>query len=349
MYLSKKKDRTFISLDLGTANIIAYIADQGVVFNEPSMIAYDNNTNEIVAVGIPAYNMSGKQPPNIRIVRPLLEGVVADMDAVIDLLKYVFKKLKLLNAWHKSIVLLACPSGITMIERIAIKNIAFDMGASIVVVEEETKMAAIGAGINIDMPKGHLVIDIGGGTTDASIISSGETIISKSIKIAGQQIDNEIYKYIRGEYNIAVGFRTAEELKKALGSLQTYAGEARQTIYGRDIVTGLPRGIQIKASEIRNIMLNSFSRIVDMIIEVLEATPPQLTGDIIENGITITGGGALIKKLDTYLNTIFNLKTRIAKNPLLCVIEGTKEYQKRVRLLILKGVYKENNRDEQKI
>jgi len=348
MYLSKKKERTFISLDLGTANIIAYISDQGIVFNEPSMIAYDNNTNQIVAVGRKAYEMSGKQPRNIRIIRPLLEGVVADMDAVIDLLMYVFKKLKLSNLWSKSIVLLAVPSGITRIERIAIKNIAFDMGASIVVVEEETKMAAIGAGINIDTPRGHLIIDIGGGTTDASIVGSGETIVSRSIKIAGQQIDNEIYKYIRGEYNAAVGIRTAEELKMKLGSLQPYNGEGSLTVYGRDVVTGLPRSITIKASEIRNIILNSFSRIVDIIIEVLESTPPQLTGDIVSNGIMIAGGGALIRKIDSYFKAIFNINTKIAKNPLMCVIEGTKEYEKVVRKLISKGVYKENNRDGQK-
>lgn len=339
MNINIKDEKTFISLDLGTANVLAYVSGQGIIFNEPSLVAYDMDTNSIHAIGNAAYEMIGKTASNISLTRPLVEGVIADMEATEDLLKHIFSRLNKAKIWKDAVVLMACPSGVTELEREAIKGVALEMGASLVVVEEESKMAAIGAGINIELPEGNLVIDIGGGTTDAAVISSSQIVVSRSIKNAGQHFNEEIRKYIRSEYNIAIGIKTAENVKKDIGSLVKYLNERTINIYGRDIVSGLPREIRITSEEIRNILLNSFSKITDMIIELLENTPPELTGDIMKNGITICGGGSLIRNIDKYFFDVFQLPTKVAPSPLMCVIEGTKQFEKVIRKRIDRGVY----------
>ncbi len=339
MYISSKEEKIFISLDLGTANILAYVSGQGIIFNEPTVVAYDISTNSIFAMGINAYDMIGKTPPNIKIIRPLSDGVIADMQATQDLLKHIFSRLKLANVWKNSIVLMACPAGVTELEREAIKNVAIDMGAGIVIVEEEAKMAALGAGINIGLPEGNLIIDIGGGTTDAAVLSSGEIVISKSIKVGGSHFNDEIRKYIRSEYNVAIGIKSAERIKTTVGSLVKYVNERSMKVFGRDIVSGLPREVTVTSEEIRNILLNSFSKITDMIIDVLEKTPPELTGDIMRNGVTICGGGSLIRNVEKYFFDIFQLPTKVAATPLMCVIDGTIAFEKIIRKRLIEGMY----------
>ncbi|AHI54302.1 cell shape determining protein MreB [Spiroplasma sabaudiense Ar-1343] len=333
-------ENVFISLDLGTSNVLAYVAGQGIVYNEPSIMAYDNYTNSLVALGNDAYEMVGKTHEGIRMVIPIRDGVISDLEATSDLLKSIFARLRMTNSWKNSIVLLACPSGVTELERDALKKVAMSMGAEIVLVEEEVKMAAIGAGLNIDLPRGHLVLDIGGGTTDVALISSGEVVVSKSIRVAGTSFDMEIQKYVRSEYNISIGEKTAENLKKQIGSLVKYPGERVMQIYGRDIVSGLPKEARITSDEVRNVLLNAFSKITDLLIEVLEATPPELAGDIMKLGITICGGGALIRNVEKYFYDIFQIPAKIAPDPLNCVIEGTKLFQKTVERRLENGMYK---------
>ncbi|AHF58343.1 rod shape-determining protein [Spiroplasma eriocheiris] len=339
-----KPERPFISLDLGTANVLAYVSGQGIIYNEPSLMAYDTKTNKLIALGKEAYDMIGKTHDQIRMVTPLVDGVIADMEAAQDLLKHVFSRMKMMNIWKNAVVLLACPSGVTELEREALKNVAQDMGADLVIIEEEAKMAAIGAGINIDLPQGNLIIDIGGGTTDLAIISSGDIVVARSIKVAGNHFDDDIRKYIRSEYNIAIGQKTAEDVKKYIGSLVKYHNERAMQIYGRDIVSGLPKEAKISSDEIRNVLLNAFSKITDLVIELLENTPPELAGDIMRNGITICGGGALIRNIDKYFFDIFQLPTRTASDPLMCVIEGTRAFEKVIRKRIENGYYNFNDK-----
>ncbi|AKU80325.1 rod shape-determining protein [Spiroplasma turonicum] len=337
MYQETK--RPFISLDLGTSNILAYVSGQGIVYNQPSLMAYDVNTNNLIAIGEDAYDMVGKTSDNIRIITPLIDGVIADLDAAKDLLKHIFNRLKMMNFWKNSIVVLACPSGVTELERDALKMVAKDMGADLVVIEEEVKMAAIGAGINIELPNGHLVVDIGGGTTDIAILSAGEVVISKSVKVAGNYFNQEILKYVRSEYNMSIGAITSENIKKNLGSLVQYPNERSMQIYGRDIISGLPKEAKVSSEEIRNILLSAFSKITDLVIEILEEIPPELAGDIMKNGMVICGGGALIRNIDKYFFDIFQLPCKIAAEPLGCVIDGTKAYEKIIVKRVNEGVY----------
>ncbi|AGM25580.1 rod shape-determining protein [Spiroplasma chrysopicola] len=328
------KEYSFLALDLGTANTIAYVSGQGIVYNEPSLMAYDTLTNSLIALGTEAYKMIGKTHDHIRMVTPLVDGVISDMEAAQDLLKHIFGRLKLSNIWKNAIVVLACPSGVTELERSALKAIAKDMGASYVLVEEEVKLAALGAGINIGLAQGNLVIDIGGGTTDIAILSAGDIVISRSIKVAGNHFDAEIQKYIRAEYNVLIGIKTAEQIKKDIGSLIKLVNEKPVRVFGRDIITGLPREVLVKPEEIKNVLLAPFSRITDLLVEVLEQTPPELAGDVIRNGITICGGGALIRGIVKYFESIFQLKVRTATDPLMCVIEGAKTYEKKLGALV---------------
>ncbi|QEH62413.1 rod shape-determining protein MreB [Spiroplasma chinense] len=334
--------RPFISLDLGTANVLAYVSGQGIVYNQPSIMAYDNNLNKLIAIGEEAYDMVGKTNDNIRMVTPLVDGVIADLDAAKDLLEHIFDRLKMMNFWKNSVVVLACPSGVTELERDALKLVAKDMGADLVVVEEEVKMSALGAGVNIELPSGNLIVDIGGGTTDIAIIASGDIVLSRSVKVAGNYFNEEILKFVRAEYNIAIGSTTAENIKKNIGSLVKYPNERSMQIYGRDIVSGLPKEAKVNSEEIRNILLGAFGRITDLVIEVLENTPPELAGDIMKNGMVLCGGGALVRNADKYFHDIFQLPTRIAASPLDCVIEGTKAYEKIILRKIEEGFYKDS-------
>ncbi|WP_338972211.1 rod shape-determining protein [Spiroplasma endosymbiont of Panorpa germanica] len=324
---SKKE---FVALDLGTANIIAYLGGQGIIYNEPSTMAYSTKTNEVLYVGEEAYEMVGKTNDDIRMVVPLVDGVISDMDAAKDLIKIIFQRIKVGEVLKNALVVLACPSGVTELERSALRQVVADMGAKHVLIEEEVKLSAIGAGINIELPNGHLILDIGGGTTDVAIIASGDIVLSRSLKSAGNAFDEEIRKYIRSEYNVLIGDKTAETIKKDIGSLAKLDNSRTFRAFGRDVISGLPREVIVTPEEIRNALLAPFSKITDLVVEVMENTPEELAGDIIKNGITICGGGALLRGIDTYFASIFQLPVFCAKDPLLTVIDGAKEYEKTI-------------------
>lgn len=322
------RKREFVALDLGTSNVLAYLGGQGIIYNEPSVIAYDTYTGSIVASGELASEMIGKTNDGVRMVVPLVDGVIADLDAAKDLIKIIFSRIKLSEILKNALVVLACPSGVTELERGALKQVVIDMGARNVLIEEEVKLSAVGAGINISLASGHLVIDIGGGTTDIAILSAGDIIISKSIKIAGNQFDDEIRKYIRAEYNVLIGLKTAEKIKIEIGSLVKIDNGRTYRAFGRDVISGLPREVVVSPDEVKNALLSPLSKITDLVVEVMEHTPAELAGDIIRNGITICGGGALLKGIDSYFESIFQLKTSVPAEPLMTVIDGAKEYEK---------------------
>lgn len=321
------KKPAFVSMDLGTANTLVYVSGSGVVYNEPSIVVYRIEENRIIAIGAEAYKMIGKGNKLIRIVRPMVEGVIADIRATEAQLRYIFTKLRVIKQLKNSIMLLACPSVITELEKAALKKIAINLGASKVFVEEEVKMAALGAGIDIYKPVGNLVIDTGGGTTDIAVIASGDIVLSKSIKVAGNYLNDETQKFIRSQYGLEIGSKTAEQIKIEIGSLSKYNDERKMKVYGRDIVSGLPREIEITPEEIREVLKIPVSRIIDLTVQVLEETPPELAGDIFKNGITICGGGALIKGIDKYFIDTLQLPSKIGEQPLLAVINGTKKFE----------------------
>lgn len=329
----KRNKATYIALDLGTANTLVYVANQGIIFDQPSMIAYDiSKEKKFLALGSDAFAMIGKTNKNILIVKPLAEGVISDLEATHDLLKQIFEKMQLLKIWKNATVLLACPSGVTQLERDGLKRLAHSMGTTNVIIEEEVKMAAIGSDINISLPNGNLVIDIGGGTTDVAVIASNGIIVSRSIKMAGNYLDDEIIKYFRSQHNITIGIKSAIELKHSISSLIENEKKKEFTVFGRDIVKGMPREITVTCDDIRPILLIAFERICEVIWEVLGLINAELAGDIINNGLTICGGGALINGIDTYFSRKFNIKVRIASDPLKCVIEGAKRIERDVKL-----------------
>ncbi|WP_381415458.1 rod shape-determining protein [Spiroplasma endosymbiont of Anurida maritima] len=325
--MKNNKEYTYLAVDLGTSNIIVYVSGHGIVYNEPSIMAYNTLTNESIALGAEAYDLVGKTHSEIRLVKPISEGVITDMDAANDLLKQIFGRLKMIDVWKNSVVLIACPSGITELERDALKQIAKSLGASFVFTEDSVLLSAIGAGVNVTLPQGNLVIDIGAGTTEMAIVSSNLVIASRSEKVAGDHFNEEIAKYVRAEYNVLLGEKTTETVKKEIGTLIKLTNDRELKVYGRDVVTGLPREVILRANEIKNVLLTPFSKITDAVVELLEQTPPELSGDIIRNGITLSGGGSLIKGVVKYFESIFQLKVTAAQDPTLCVIEGARSYE----------------------
>ncbi|AKX34159.1 cell shape determining protein MreB [Spiroplasma litorale] len=320
----------FISMDLGTANTLVYISGQGVVYNEPSIVAYKIKENRIIAVGKEAYKMIGKGNKNIRVIKPMVDGVITDIRATEAQLKWIFTRLRINKLLKNSVMLLACPSVITELEKSALKKIAINLGANQVFIEEEVKMAALGGGVNIYAPTGNLIIDTGGGTTDVAVLASGDIVLSKSLKVAGNYLNEECQKFIRSQYGLEIGAKTSESIKINIGSLSRYADERRMKVYGRDVVSGLPREIEITPEEIREVLKVPVSRIIDLTVQVLEDTPPELAGDIFRNGITICGGGALIRGIDKYFADTLQLPAKIGEQPLLSVINGTKKYESEI-------------------
>ncbi|AKU79754.1 rod shape-determining protein [Spiroplasma turonicum] len=330
MLKTMKSKPNFVSMDLGTANTLVYITGQGIVYNEPSIVAYKIRENRIIAVGIEAYKMIGKGNKNIKVIRPMVSGVITDIRATEAQLKHIFEKLRLTKILKNSVMLLACPSVITELEKSALKKIAINLGAQEVFIEEEVKMAGLGGGVNIYAPVGNLIIDTGGGTTDIAVVSSGDIVVSKSIKVAGNYLNEECQKFIRSQYGLEIGSKTAESIKINIGSLSRYPDERRMKVYGRDVVSGLPREVEITPEEVREVLKVPVSRIVDLTVQVLEDTPPELAGDIFRNGITICGGGALIRGIDKYFADTLQLPTKIGELPLLAVINGTKKFEAEV-------------------
>ncbi|GMB09406.1 rod shape-determining protein MreB [Thermolongibacillus altinsuensis] len=312
-----------IGIDLGTANLVIYVKGKGIVLNEPSVVAIDKHTNRVLAVGEEARRMVGRTPGHIVAIRPLKDGVIADFDITEAMLKHFLSKLNLKGFFAKPRILICCPTNITAIERKAIKEAAEKSGGKKVYLEEEPKVAAIGAGMDIFQPSGNMVVDIGGGTTDVAVLSMGDIVTSSSIKVAGDKFDLEILNYIKREYKLLIGERTAEEIKINIATVFPGARNEEMDIRGRDLVTGLPRTITVRSEEIEKALRETVYMIVQTAKSVLERTPPELSADIIDRGIMLTGGGALLHGIDQLLAQELKVPVFIAENPMDCVAIGT--------------------------
>ena len=312
-----------IGIDLGTANVLIYIKGQGIVLNEPSIVAIDSDTKKILAVGTQAREMLGRTPGKVQAIRPMKDGVIADFEVTEMMLNSFIRKVNGKSFLSRPRILICCPSNITQVEKNAIKEAAERTGARKVFLEEEPKIAAIGAGLDISKPSGNMVIDIGGGTTDIAILSLGDIVTSESIKIAGNTFDNDIIKYIKEKYKLLVGDRTAEEIKLEIGSVYAEERNEKMDVKGRDLVTGLPHTITLCSEEVEEALRESVYTIIHAAKNVLEQTPPELAADIIDKGIVITGGGALIHGFEQLLSHELKVPVFIAETPLTCVVEGT--------------------------
>ena len=312
-----------IGIDLGTANVLIYIKGQGIVLNEPSVVAIDSETKKPLAVGHDARNMLGRTPGKVKAIRPMKDCVIADFEITEIMLNYFIRKVNGKSLLSRPRILICCPSNITQVEKNAIKEAAERTGARKVFIDEEPKVAALGAGMDISKPSGNMIIDIGGGTTDIAILSLGGIVTSSSIKVAGNAFDSDIMKYIKDKYKLLIGDRTAEEIKLTIGNVFPDSVKEKMEVRGRDLVTGLPHTITLCSEEVEEALRESAYIIVHTAKSVLEQTPPELSADIIDKGIVVTGGGALIKGFDQLLSHELKVPVFVAESPLTCVAEGT--------------------------
>jgi rod shape-determining protein MreB len=312
-----------IGIDLGTANVLIYVKGQGIVLNEPSVVAIDADTKKPLSVGIDAHEMLGRTPGKVKAIKPMKDGVIADFEITEIMLNHFIRKINAKTFFSRPRILICCPSNITQVEKNAIKEAAERTGARKVFIEEEPKVSAIGAGLDISKPSGNMVIDIGGGTTDIAILSLGGIVTSSSINTAGNTLDNDIAKYIKDKYKLLVGERTAEEIKITIGTVFPGSKQEKMEVRGRDLVTGLPHTVTITSDEIEEALRESVYIIIQAAKSVLEQTPPELSADIIDKGIVITGGGALIDGMDKLLAHELKVPVFIADSPLTSVAEGT--------------------------
>ena len=312
-----------IGIDLGTANVLIYIKGQGIVLNEPSVVAIDSETKKPLAVGHDARNMLGRTPGKVKAIRPMKDGVIADFEITEIMLNYFIRKVNGKSLLSRPRILICCPSNITQVEKNAIKEAAERTGARKVFIDEEPKVAALGAGMDISKPSGNMIIDIGGGTTDIAILSLGGIVTLSSIKVAGNAFDSDIMKYIKDKYKLLIGDRTAEEIKLTIGNVFPDSVKEKMEVRGRDLVTGLPHTITLCSEEVEEALRESAYIIVHTAKSVLEQTPPELSADIIDKGIVVTGGGALIKGFDQLLSHELKVPVFVAESPLTCVAEGT--------------------------
>ena len=316
----KNKD---IGIDLGTANILIYVKGEGVVLSEPSVVAIDKETDKVLAVGQKAHEMLGRTPGSVMAIRPLKDGVIADFDKTEIMLDYFIKKIKGKTIFSRPRILICCPSNITQVEKNAIREVAERTGAKKVYVEEEPKVAAVGAGLDIGMPGGNMVIDIGGGTTDIAVLSLNGIVYSESIKVAGNTFDIDIVKYVKNKYKLLIGEVTAEQAKIKIGTVLDSNKQKTMKVRGRDLLTGLPKTITLSSDEIKEAINESVSMIIHTVKLVLEKIEPEISADIIDKGIVLTGGGALIDGLDKLIEKEIKVPVKIADSPLTCVVEGT--------------------------
>lgn len=312
-----------IGIDLGTANVLIHVKGKGIVLNEPSVVAIDKNTNRVLAVGEEARRMVGRTPSNIIAIRPLKDGVIADFEITESMLKHFINKLNVKGFLSKPRILICCPTNITSVEQKAIREAAEKSGGKTIYLEEEPKVAAIGAGMDIFQPSGNMVVDIGGGTTDVAVLSMGDIVTAASIKMAGDHFDAEILQYIKQKYKLLIGERTAEEIKVKIGTVFPKARNEELGIRGRDMVSGLPRTVTVYSEEVEEALRESVSVIVQASKSVLERTPPELSADIIDRGVILTGGGALLHGMDQLLAEELKVPVLIAENPMGCVAVGT--------------------------
>ena len=311
-----------IGIDLGTANVLIYVKGEGIVLNEPSVVAYDEENHRLLAVGSEARDMLGRTPGKVKAIKPLKDGVIADFETTEVMLDYFIKKVLGKNIFIRPKIVICCPTNITEVEKNAIKEAAEKTGTKKVYIEEEPKAAALGAGLEISAPSGSMVVDIGGGTTDIAVLSLGGIVTSASIKIAGNTFDKDIMKYVKDKYKLLIGERTAEEIKIKIGTVYEEKNE-KIDVRGRNLVTGLPHTIHITSNEIKDALSDSAFSIVRTVKNVLEQTPPELSADIVEKGIVLTGGGALLNGLDSLLSKELKIPVKVAESPLSCVAEGT--------------------------
>lgn len=313
-----------IGIDLGTANVLIHVKGKGIVLNEPSVVALNTKTNEVLAVGEEAYLMVGRTPGNIRAIRPLEGGVIADFDVTEAMLSHFINKLNVKGFLSKPNILICCPTNITAIEQKAIIEVAEKAGGKNVFLEEEPKVAAIGAGMEIFQPSGNMVIDIGGGTSDVAVLSMGGIVTSRSLKVAGDTLDADIISYVKKTHNLLIGERTAETIKKEIGNtFETEEEEITMDVRGRDMVSGLPRTVTLTSKEIHSSITESLMMIVQYAKDVLEQTPPELSADIIDRGIILTGGGALLKGIDQLFAHELKVPVLVSESPLDAVALGT--------------------------
>jgi len=312
-----------IGIDLGTANVLVHIKGKGIVVNEPSVVAIDTDTNEVLAVGEEAYLMVGRTPGNIKAIRPLKNGVIADFDITEAMLSYFIDETNVRSFLSKPNVVICTPTGVTAIEQKAIIEVAEKAGGRNVYLEEEPKVAAIGAGMDIFQPSGNMVIDIGGGTTDIAVLSMGGVVTSKSIGTAGDSLDVDIKEYVKQKHGLLIGDRTAEDIKVQIGEVYDEDRKDSLEIRGRDMVSGLPKTVSITSNEILNATKEPMAEIVQAAKSVLEETPPELSADIIDHGVITTGGGALLHGLDQLLVEELKVPVFKAESPLDSVALGT--------------------------
>jgi rod shape-determining protein MreB len=312
-----------VGIDLGTANVLVYIKGKGIVLEEPSVVAINRDTNEIVAVGEEARQMLGRTPSNIVAVRPLRDGVISDYDVTERMLKYFIRRTCGSGRFFKPRIMVCVPSGVTEVEKRAVKEAAIQAGGKSVYLMEEPVAAAIGAGLDITQPNGIMIIDIGGGTTDVAVIALGGIVTSNSVKIAGDRFDEAIIKYMRKEHKLYIGERTAEEMKITIGTAYPREQIVVQECRGRDLVTGLPKSIEITSKQMMEALEEPLQAICETVHGVLERTPPELAADISNRGIVLTGGGALLHDIDKRIEERTGIPVIIAENPKSCVAIGT--------------------------
>ncbi|EAI7696919.1 rod shape-determining protein [Campylobacter jejuni] len=326
-----------MGIDLGTANTLVLVKDKGIVINEPSVVAVERerygSKAKILAVGKEAKDMVGKTPGNIEAIRPMKDGVIADFDMTEKMIRYFIEKTHRRKSFLRPRIIISVPYGLTQVERKAVRESALSAGARGVFLIEEPMAAAIGASLPIQEPKGNLVVDIGGGTTEIGVISLGGLVISKSIRTAGDKLDMSIVNYVKEKYNLIIGERTGEEIKITIGSAIQLPKELSMVVKGRDQVSGLLSRIELTSEDVREAMREYLKEIADALKMVLEMMPPDLASDIVENGVVLTGGGALIRGLDKYLSEIVRLPVYIADEPLLAVAKGTGKALEEISLL----------------
>ncbi len=312
-----------IGIDLGTANTLAYVRGRGIVINEPSVVAIDKETGEIFAVGNKAKEMVGRTPGNIVAIRPLKDGVIADFDVTERLLRDFISKATRRSGWFRPRVVVAVPSGVTEVEKRAVIDATLHAGAKDARVIEEPMAAAIGAGMPVQEPTGNMIVDIGGGTTEVAVISLGGIVSHRSVRIAGDEMDEAIIQHIRRTYNLLIGERTAEDIKKGVGTACPQEDETIMDVRGRDLVTGLPKTVEVTSVEIREALTETVAAIVEAVKVTLERTPPELAADIMDRGIVMAGGGSLLTGLDQLLADETGMPVHLAEDPLTAVVLGT--------------------------
>ena len=321
-FKSKQLFSKDIGIDLGTASVLVYVEGKGIVLREPSVVAVDKNADCIVKIGKDAQAMLGRNPSNIEVIRPLKDGVISRYDVTQKMIQYFIRR-ACGNAIFPPRVVICVPTGISEVEGRAVIDVGTQAGARKTYLIEEPVAAAVGAGIDVHSSTGSMIVDIGGGTTDVAVISLGGVVVSESIKIAGDKFDDAIMRYVRRKYNIAIGERTAEQVKIRIGAVYEHAEAKSMEVKGRCLIQGLPKNVIISSKEMLEAMMEPISAILDTICSVIERTPPELVGDILKNGIVMTGGGSLLFGLDRLIEDVTGIRTRVAKDAVTCVAMGT--------------------------